>query len=707
LPVTVSKLLIFAVTVLALPRGATAQAPAAPSTSGRQQQAQESPPPGSDVVVVSASRREEELLNAPATMTVISDTVIQNAPSQEMADLLRSVAGMNTAQTSARDLNVTSRAATGTLSDSMLVLLDGRSIYQDFFGFVMWDFVPLAISEMKQIEVIHGPASAVWGANAMTGVINIITRTPREMVGTTLDLRFGQFDRSARGQRFDGGGLFAVHAMHAAAPSAQFAYKMSASFFVQEPFSRPSGAVPGIQAPYPALENQGTTQPKLDARADYDFPDGTRKLVLSGGIAGTEGIMHTGLGPLAVQRGSTLKYGKVGYQRDKLKLQVFVNALDGEASGLLLLGVDERPLAFGFENQAYDVEFSNLHVLGVRHLVSYGGNYRHNNFNLRIAPRSGNRDEGGGYLQDQIFLSDRFRWVVGGRVDRFDVLHKAVFSPRTTFIVKPRVTQTIRLSYNRAFRAPSFINSFLDTTVLSDVDLGAAGRFRFPVIAVGNRDLKEEALTAYEAGYIAVLGRVTVSAATYLNHTRNMIQFTQDETYTSGHPPPGWPLPPGTLDALAARGQGLPSSFTYRNFEYVGDKGAEISVDDRITANTTAFANYSWQARPVPRGFDISELNLQPAHRFNAGAHVAHDRYFGSLSASYVGTAFWQDVLDARLHGRTRAYTLVNGAFGVHSADRMMTIVVRASNLFNERVQQHIFGDFINRRVTGEVHFTF
>ena len=219
-----SKLLIIAVAVLALPRGATAQ----------QQQARQSTPAGGDVVVVSASRREEELLNAPATMTVISDKAIQNAASQEMVDLLRNVPGMNTSQTSARDLNVTSRAATGTLSDSMLVLLDGRSIYQDFFGFVMWDFVPVATGEMKQIEVIHGPASAVWGANAMTGVINIITKTPREMLGTTLDVRFGQFDRSAKGQRFDGGGLFAVHATHAEAPSAQFAYKISASFLAQE-----------------------------------------------------------------------------------------------------------------------------------------------------------------------------------------------------------------------------------------------------------------------------------------------------------------------------------------------------------------------------------------------------------------------------------------------------------------------------------------
>jgi outer membrane cobalamin receptor len=161
-------------------------------------------------------------------MSVLTEDVIGNAPGQSVTDLLRLVPGLNTVQSSARDVNVTSRSATGTLSDSLLVLLDGRSIYQDFFGFVAWDFLPIDPMEIKQIEVIRGPASAVWGANAMTGVINVITKTPREMQGTSVSIRFGQFDRSRAGGTFDGGGLFAVSAMHAEAPSDRFAYKVSA-----------------------------------------------------------------------------------------------------------------------------------------------------------------------------------------------------------------------------------------------------------------------------------------------------------------------------------------------------------------------------------------------------------------------------------------------------------------------------------------------
>ena len=86
---------------------------------------------------------------------------------------------------SARDINITSRQSTSTLTNSQLVLLDGRSIYLDFFGIVLWDFLPTNLNDIQQIEVIRGPASAVWGANALTGVVNVITKSPREAPGTT------------------------------------------------------------------------------------------------------------------------------------------------------------------------------------------------------------------------------------------------------------------------------------------------------------------------------------------------------------------------------------------------------------------------------------------------------------------------------------------------------------------------------------------
>ena len=662
--------------------------------------------PVDEVVVVSASRREEQLRNAPATMTVVPDERISSAPGQTVTDLMRGVPGVNVSQTSARDVNVTPRAATGTLSDSLLVLLDGRSIYQDFFGAVMWDFLPLAPNEIDQVEVIRGPASAVWGANAMNGVVNVISKPPREMQGTSIGLRFGQFDRTPIDEPYDGGGVFSVDLRHAAAVSERFAYKISAGFLTQEAFLRPSGTIRGTDTPYPAFDNKGTTQPRLDGRVDYEMADRRRSLTLAGGISATEGIFHSGLGPLDIHRGSTLKYGRIAYTDGRLKLRGFVNALDGNARAILLESDTGQDFEMRFENQAYDVEVSNLHLLGGRHLLSYGGNYRYNNFDLSLAPRGTTRNEGGAYAQDEIVFSERYRWILGVRLDGFDVLSKAVVSPRTTLLVKPRPNHTVRVSYNRAFRAPSFVNSYLETSFRITQDLESVGPFTWEVAAVGNDQLEEEAVTAYEAGYVATVGRVTASVAAYLNRTTNAIQFTQTASYSSSAPPPGWPLPPGVLDQMIEKGQGLPSELSYLNFDRITDRGFELSGEIRVNAAVSARANYSWQDQPRPRGVDISELNLPPRHRFNAAVSASRGRYFGTVSGSFVDSAFWQDVLPAYA-GSTAAYATLDGAVGLHSSDRLMTVTLRATNLLNSRIQQHAFGDVIRRMMTGEIRLQF
>ncbi len=351
---------------------------------------------------------------------------------------------------------------------------------------------------------------------------------------------------------------------------------------------------------------------------------------------------------------------------------------------------------------------TDFRALGNAHLISYGGNFRHNDFDLSLAPEGDSRNEGGFYIQDEIFLSTHLRWIVGGRVDRFDLLDDVVFSPRTALLLKPTQDHTFRVSFNRAFRAPAFVNNFLDIQVLSDIDLGAGTPFVFPVNARGSTDLKEESLTAYEIGYTGVMGRgLVLNAAFFLNDTRNIILFTQTGSYDSQNPPPGWPLPPGVLDRLVAQGMGLPSELAYRNFDRVQNRGVELSLDARLDAHFGAFANYSWQDEPEPFGFDISELNLPSSYLANVGFDFKSGRYFGNLSASIVAEAFWQDVLDSRFHGPTDAYTLVNGTFGIRWEDGKLTTAVKVTNLLNDEIQQHVFGDVIKRQIVGELRFRF
>ena len=203
-----------------------------------------------DTVVVSASKSDTALVDAPATMSLVTGKQLESSPAQNYGDLLRAVPGANVIQTSARDVNVTSRHGTSTLSNSQLVLLDDRSIYMDFFGIILWDFLPSNLSDIKQIEVIRGPASAVWGANALTGVVNVITKTPREAPGTTVSFSAGGFSRNAGSTAGKGmGSIFGANASIARAPSARLSYRISAGYFNSDPLPRPTGIIPRISDP--------------------------------------------------------------------------------------------------------------------------------------------------------------------------------------------------------------------------------------------------------------------------------------------------------------------------------------------------------------------------------------------------------------------------------------------------------------------------
>jgi hypothetical protein len=152
---------------------------------------------------------------------------------------------------------------------------------------------------------------------------------------------------------------------------------------------------------------------------------------------------------------------------------------------------------------------------------------------------------------------------------------------------------------------------------------------------------------------------------------------------------------------------GLPSLFSYRNLGTVKDKGIELGVDGAINRYASAFVNYSYQANPVVEGFDPNEANRPANNRFNAGVNVSQGRYLGNLSVSYTDEAFWQDVLDARFAGSTRAYTLVNGGFGVRWLGERVVTSVKVTNIGNREIQQHVFGDIMRRQVVGELRLNF
>lgn len=685
---------------LASPPAASAQnaGPPAPSESPQ------APPAVEEEVVVTASRAREELLNAPAAVTVIGSHAIEAAPSLGVGDLLRAVPGVNVAQLSTRDVNITTRRASSALATSQLVLVDGRSIYLDFFGMVMWDLIPVVPADIRQIEVVRGPASAVWGANALGGVINVITRTPREAAAagpaTTATFSAGGFGRRV-GEGSEGiGSIFSTFVTHSQVVNDRWSYRVSAGYKTQDPLPRPTGTLPS-GVPYPAFANSSTHQPSAMGRADYELRGGGH-LIFEGGAASTSGIIYTGIGPADIERGSRLGYMDARYENGPRRVAVFTNLLHGQAATLLAVGPDRQPIPLNFDTTTLDVEAGDARVIGGRHAVSYGGNFRHNAFDVSLTPRAGDRHEAGGYLQDELFLAPWMRWMIGARVDAFSSLDKPVFSPRTALLIKPSPAQTFRVSYNRAFRTPSLVNNHLDITIVTPVTLPGVGLFTFPTQAVGDPTLKRETVNAYEVGYSSVLRtRATVNAAVYWTRTDDVVRFVPVATYSPANPPPGWPLP----TAFVPSGT-LPARYTYANLGHVDDKGIEAGVEIAVTRALSAFANYSYQSKPLVRfqaPFTVADVNWPARNRFNTGASVEAGRLLGALSVNWVDSAYWQDVLDRRFAGTTEAYTLINASIGWRWRGPRLVTTLRMTNLANQSVMQHIFGDVLKRQVVAEV----
>ena len=665
-----------------------------------------------DVIVVTASRTEQRLQEVPVAMTVISAEELANTPADDYGDVLRAVPGLNVSQISARDVQIAGRSATGSLSTSQLVLLDGRSVYLDFFGFVMWDLLPVDFREISQIEVVRGPGSAVWGANALGGVVNLITKSPWEMVGTSVTVGGGEL------------GSLNASISHAGAGETS-GYKVSAAYSEQDPYDRPSGVIPGSSppTPYPDFANEGTKQPKIDLRYDKNLGDGDSILTANVGWAETDGIVHTGIGPFNISSGTNFKYAKVSWAKNTFVLNFYANLLDGSAPNLLTVGVDGNPLVFDFLTDTYNLDFSNSHQMQ-GHTITYGGNVRQIDFDLSIAPGEDERQELGVFIQDEIELSDKVTWLVGARWDDIDPVGSVV-SPRTSLLISPKPDHNFRISYNKAFRAPSLVENYLDTAIVNGLDLGPiltpilgvplpSIPYFFPTATLGNPQLGEETLTAYEVGYVGSLAnnKVTLTLALYRNELEDATDFYQAVSYGPGNYPVGWPpfplnvtLPGPVLDGILV-GLDLPAVFSYRNTGERIDEGLEFSLDYRPNSSWHWNFNYSYQAEPEVTGILLSETNQSPEHRLNTGIGYTAEKWYVDANVNYVDEAYWTDVLDSRFWGTTDDYTIVNLGVGYHINDNV-TVSVMGNNIFDEDVQQHIFGDVISRIISGQVRFTF
>ena len=438
--------------------------------------------------VVTASRaRPEKALDAPASISVISSEKIEERPAITVADHLRSTPGVDVSRGGIAQSNVVARGFNNAFSGSMLMLQDYR-----FAGVpslrVNVPFLFTGTNEdIDRMEVLLGPASALYGPNSSSGVLHVITKSPFNSQGTTISVDGGERSVIRTGLR------------HATKLNDKLAFKVSGEYMQGRDWEYNDRAEPRTfpsTANVPASRRGQTNQRDFDlqrfsgeARVDVRPMENVEAITTLGYTKVGSGMELTGANGTAQIKGwnYTSLQQRVTWKR--FFAQAFVNLSDAgndtssSDKGTYLLR-SGQPIVD--QSRVFAAQAQHGFDLGTKQSFTYGVDY------IKTDPRTGGTINGGNeavdnvseygyYLQSTTKPSKWFEVLLAARVDANNVIDETFFSPRAALIFKPTENQNVRVTYNRAFSTPANFSFFLD--LIQAPNIGGSG---FDLVARGN-----------------------------------------------------------------------------------------------------------------------------------------------------------------------------------------------------------------------------
>lgn len=438
-----------------------------------------------NVPVRTASLRPAPLWRAPATTYVIMAEEIAASGAHTLPDLLRRVPGLDVTGFRTLHGEVSVRGLNDRLNNRTLILLDGRTLLNPRFDSISWPSLPVGLEEIARIEVVAGPASALYGANAVQGVVNIITKTAAEAAGTRL--RYSAGERNLHGT-----GL--LHAVTTEGRSQKF----SAGYFRADRFE--GGGLPAAETG------------RAHAELGWELPQESR-LSLAGGVNRRSSNFSARSGPL--DDDGVTGFLRADAELGRARLRGFWNA--------------ERTVIQSFpslkdpsdNSDVLDLTADRSWTLPGAHEAAAGLTYRRNAARSSIFP-------GGRVSQDlyAVFAEDEWRpldalsVVAGARADKHPRTDWT-FSPRGSLILRPVPDHIIRFSGGSAFRNPTLVENHVDATVPL---AGSTTR------SVGNPSLAPERLTSFEAAHLGRFGPLRTQVTGFYYRLTGIIRGTPVRT---------------------------------------------------------------------------------------------------------------------------------------------------------------------------------
>ena len=526
-----------------------------------------------NVEVTTVSRRSQKISEVAAAVFVITQDDIRRSGATSIPEALRMAPGVVVSRIDASKWAIGIRGFNGRSANKLQVLMDGRSVYNPLYAGVQWEQQDTLMEDIDRIEVIRGPSAAVWGANAVNGVINIITKKAAETQGLFLTAGGGSFEQGFFGARYGG-------KINENTP-----YRFYAKGFTRDhtkSISREKtnddwhSARGGFRVDHTRGIDQLTLQGDLFYNSIGDRLDKTQ---LTAPIIQSEAARgHSKGGNIR------LRWDRTYSDKSSIMLQTYYDRVDFELM-----------TASQFRAESFDIDFQHRFSFLDRHNLTWGVNYRlyHNKvFDTELitfSPRQQTNHLASLMVSDEITLIPEYlRLTLGMRLDHNDFTGLEI-QPNARLMWTPNTRNSVWASVSRAVRTPSRAENDITLNARTPTTIpGSSTTLPFPILTqiMGSSNFNSEKLIAYELGYRHQFSqRVSVDIATFFNDYSQLRDLSAGLPSFQSSLTPHLVVPVGFTNKASGHTYGVEVSADWRPYERWRLQGNYSYLDIKINSN--------------------------------------------------------------------------------------------------------------------------
>jgi iron complex outermembrane receptor protein len=703
------------------------------------------------VTVYGVSRRRERIVEAPAAVTTIPEQQLERQAAHGLVPkTFEFTPGVDITQINLAEFLVNTRGFNGALNRRVPVLVDGRDLTDPFIGAMEWPSVSYAIDDYAELDLVRGPTSALYGANATSGIINIATRQPRESQGGMVRLAAGELDSVNAELRWAGSLGNGWYTKVSGGRRTSRGYSESRNETTEySRFCESPTDFDCLQKENIPLFKDGIDIDFGFLRFDKYLSNGSL-LTFEGGTTdygGTVFISIPGRGQIDnVQR----PWARFNFTSEHWNVLAYYSERDAEAKNL----VSTNPFLMNADN--FKIEFqTNRNFLNNRVRFVGGGSFFRENVDSNLLLEPVRTDEEALFAQLD-WTASRYLKLVGGLRWDNSTLYEFRVSPKAAAVVSVNPGNSFRLTYTQGYQLPTYGEYFINIP-LAPVDLNGLNQICIdeagvdcglgggtPSLLSGNESLDVEQVETIEVGYKGILGtKAVLTLDLYENKNDNFVTTFLPQL----HPVLGpvnpnfgpWVGPSAAestpIDPADCPTAGFPSGLTVAdcvragaaemlglaqltnkdadsivlllsntNFGEVETRGADVGFNYLFIKELRLAATYSWFdfdiVEDVP-GLEDLLLPNAPENKASLGLDYTTERWNGFLRARWVDEFPW---INATYGGVVESFTTADLNFN-YRLNQNWQFGLNIANVTDEQHWEAFGGDLIGRRALASATF--